>query len=470
MTIPETRWPTRGRGRALAPLSARPCRPARARKPDVGAGDGAVARDRRRLRHARRSRLVRALRRGAAGRARRRGDRHPRRPERAAAAHRPRPLRARACASSSRPCARASGGADAALHPDHRLPLRQAPARAGEVLRALPRRSPSATGARSPKRPATTAGSRADEADVRAFLADARRTRCWSACSTSASSRRCASATASASPTRTCRTSASCRECCPALRRRGRARARGRLRRRRAALRARLHDGVVPLARNTRADGYGGARENRVRLPLEVYARGARARRRRLRRRLRFLGDEVIDGRQPRRRRGLLRRRVRARRASTSSRSRRAASSRTRSSRRSAQPSTRTRARAATSACRRCISDARGPFGRNVPLVARDQRAVRDAGFETPVVARGRHRDLRAGRSDPATRRGRHRRRARASRSPIPTGSSKMRLGRGAEVRRCTFTNYCEALDQMHKQVTCKLWDSENLDEPGNLL
>ena len=39
-------------------------------------------------------------------------------------------------------------------------------------------------------------------------------------------------------------------------------------------------------------------------------------------------------------------------------------------------------------------------------------------------------------------------------------------LGRGAEVRRCEFTNYCEALDQQHKQVTCKLWDREELDAP----
>ena len=42
-----------------------------------------------------------------------------------------------------------------------------------------------------------------------------------------------------------------------------------------------------------------------------------------------------------------------------------------------------------------------------------------------------------------------------------------MRLGRGDEVRRCKFTNYCEGLDQKHKQVTCKLWDREALDEPG---
>jgi len=33
-------------------------------------------------------------------------------------------------------------------------------------------------------------------------------------------------------------------------------------------------------------------------------------------------------------------------------------------------------------------------------------------------------------------------------------------------VRRCEFTNYCEGLDQRHKQVTCKLWDRKL--EPGD--
>ncbi len=42
----------------------------------------------------------------------------------------------------------------------------------------------------------------------------------------------------------------------------------------------------------------------------------------------------------------------------------------------------------------------------------------------------------------------------------------KTRLGRGDEVRRCIYTNYCEGLDQKHKQVTCQLWDREDLDGP----
>jgi hypothetical protein len=43
----------------------------------------------------------------------------------------------------------------------------------------------------------------------------------------------------------------------------------------------------------------------------------------------------------------------------------------------------------------------------------------------------------------------------------------KMKMGCGSEIRRCNFTNYCEGLDQMHRQVTCKLWDRTGLDEPA---
>ena len=135
--------------------------------------------------------------------------------------------------------------------------------------------------------------------------------------------------------------------------RRGRApRARGGLRRRRAALRARLHDGVVPLADEPADDGYGGARAERVRLPLEVLRGGAGPGRRRLRGRLPLPRRRRDRGRQRRRRRGLVRAALRRGPASTSCRSPRAASSRTPSSPRSARPSIRTPASRATSACR----------------------------------------------------------------------------------------------------------------------
>jgi 2,4-dienoyl-CoA reductase-like NADH-dependent reductase (Old Yellow Enzyme family) len=44
-----------------------------------------------------------------------------------------------------------------------------------------------------------------------------------------------------------------------------------------------------------------------------------------------------------------------------------------------------------------------------------------------------------------------------------PDWFRKLRLGLGQEVRRCVFTNYCEGLDQVHKPVTCKLWDHLDL-------
>jgi 2,4-dienoyl-CoA reductase-like NADH-dependent reductase (Old Yellow Enzyme family) len=102
--------------------------------------------------------------------------------------------------------------------------------------------------------------------------------------------------------------------------------------------------------------------------------------------------------------------------------------------------------------------DEPGPFGRNVPLAAAVRAAVRAAGWTTPVVTAGgiatfeqAEAILKAGHADLVAS-------ARQSLAD-PDWFSKIRVGRGAEVRRCEFTNYCEGLDQMHKQVTCKLWD-----------
>jgi 2,4-dienoyl-CoA reductase-like NADH-dependent reductase (Old Yellow Enzyme family) len=112
------------------------------------------------------------------------------------------------------------------------------------------------------------------------------------------------------------------------------------------------------------------------------------------------------------------------------------------------------------------LSDARGPFGRNVPLAAAIRSAVRAAGFATPVVTSGgistfdlAEGILRRGEADIVG----------AARQSLadPDWFLKMRLGRGAEIRRCVFTNYCEGLDQMHRPVTCKLWDRVGLGEPG---
>ena len=109
-------------------------------------------------------------------------------------------------------------------------------------------------------------------------------------------------------------------------------------------------------------------------------------------------------------------------------------------------------------------SDERGPFGRNVGAVRSVRDAVRAAGCPTPVVLSGgistfeqAEESLRDGAADIVAS-------ARQSLAD-PDWFRKLRLGLGAEVRRCVFTNYCEGLDQVHKPVTCKLWDHVDLDD-----
>jgi hypothetical protein len=43
----------------------------------------------------------------------------------------------------------------------------------------------------------------------------------------------------------------------------------------------------------------------------------------------------------------------------------------------------------------------------------------------------------------------------------------KIRSGRAEEIRRCVYSNYCEALDQRHRKVTCQLWDRLDTTAPG---
>jgi len=111
-------------------------------------------------------------------------------------------------------------------------------------------------------------------------------------------------------------------------------------------------------------------------------------------------------------------------------------------------------------------SDQRGPFARNVDLAAAIKRAVNAAGFAIPVVTAGGICEFEQ--AEAVLARGDADIVASARQSLAdPDWFRKMRDGRGDAIRRCEFTNYCEALDQQHKQVTCKLWDREQLDEPG---
>ncbi len=114
-------------------------------------------------------------------------------------------------------------------------------------------------------------------------------------------------------------------------------------------------------------------------------------------------------------------------------------------------------------------SDAKGPFGRNVDACSRIRSKIRRAGFDTPVVLSGgihhfaqAELALRSGAADIVG----FARQALAD----PDWFLKVREGRGAQVRLCLYTNYCEALDQRHREVTCELWDRTDLDEPGIML
>ena len=208
---------------------------------------------------------------------------------------------------------------------------------------------------------------------------------------------------------------------------------------------------------NTRTDGYGGPLEHRVRLPLEVLAA--------VRARvgegyvvgIRYLGDEVIAGGSRVEDATWFGTRFAAGGADYLSVSKggRFEDAKQPKLGEAVYPYT---GESGAECMPTVLSDARGPFGRNVPLAAAIRRAVREAGHATLVVTSGgistfeqAEGILERGEADCVA----------AARQTLadPDWFRKIRLGHGALVRRCEFTNYCEGLDQRHKQVTCKLWD-----------
>lgn len=216
---------------------------------------------------------------------------------------------------------------------------------------------------------------------------------------------------------------------------------------------------------NDRDDGYGGSPENRVRLPLEVF----RAVRERVGKDyvvgVRFLADEVIEGGS--RVEDAMHYAKQFARAGfdflSLSKGGKFEDAQQPKVGQAVYPYT---GQSGYECMPTVLSDETGPFGRSVPLVAAIKRAVNDAGFQTPVVATGgistfaqAEEILRFGQADVVGM-------ARQALAD-PDWFVKVRVGRGEEVRRCTYTNYCEALDQAHRPVTCKLWDRVDLDEPG---
>lgn len=214
---------------------------------------------------------------------------------------------------------------------------------------------------------------------------------------------------------------------------------------------------------NVRPDRYGGSRENRVRLPLEVFRASRAALTSRTVLGCRFLGDEVIAGGS--RVEDAIDYGVRFAEAGMDflslSKGGKFEDAKQPRIGEAVYPYT---GESGHECMPTIYSDERGPIGRNLPLAKAVRDAVRSAGYETPVVAAGAlntfdvcERALQEGAADVIAS-------ARQSLAD-PDWWSKMRSGRGDEIRRCTLTNYCEGLDQRHKQVTCRLWD--RVVEPG---
>ena len=218
-------------------------------------------------------------------------------------------------------------------------------------------------------------------------------------------------------------------------------------------------------ATNARDDGYGGSREARQRLPLEVHAAVRAAVGDDFAVGCRLLADECIDGGSD------------VEDASAAAVAFAAAGMHFLSLSRGGkfddarQPKVGEAAypytgRSGYECMPSYYSDAQGPFGRNLPAAARIRAAVRAAGHDTPVVAGGGIHNfeqaealLASGTADLVA----------VARQALadPDWFRKLRAGRGDAVRLCLYTNYCEALDQRHREVTCELWDRLALDEPG---
>ncbi|MBK8239717.1 MAG: NADH:flavin oxidoreductase [Deltaproteobacteria bacterium] len=215
--------------------------------------------------------------------------------------------------------------------------------------------------------------------------------------------------------------------------------------------------------RNDRDDGHGGSREGRLRAPLEVFAAVRTATAPSFAVGCRFLADECIEGGSDvddatayalafaRAGMDFL----------SLSRGGKFEDAQQPKPGAAAYPYT---GRSGHECMPTVLSDAVGPFGRNLAAAATIKAALVAAGERVPLVVTGGNCSfaqaesiLAAGHADVVG----------AARQSLadPDWFLKVELGRGDAVRRCKFTNYCEALDQQHKPVTCQLWDRSTQDD-----
>ncbi len=216
--------------------------------------------------------------------------------------------------------------------------------------------------------------------------------------------------------------------------------------------------------KNTREDGYGGPRENRVKLPLEVF-RAVRARTNPdFAVGCRFLADECIDG-------GsdvsdAVYFGVEFAKAGmdfiSTSRGGKFDDAKQPGVGGAAYPYT---GPSGYECMPQYISDERGPFGRNVDATSAIRKAVHAEGLDTPIVCTGGVHNFEFAEKMLADEVCDVVGSARQTLAD-PDWFLKTRLGLGQSIRICEFTNYCEGLDQKHKTVTCQLWDKDDIKNP----
>jgi 2,4-dienoyl-CoA reductase-like NADH-dependent reductase (Old Yellow Enzyme family) len=218
---------------------------------------------------------------------------------------------------------------------------------------------------------------------------------------------------------------------------------------------------------NTRDDGYGGPLENRLRLPLEVFSAVREAVGEDYTVGCRYLADDIVEGGntvEDAARIGVVFAGAGMNFLSLS-RGGRFEDAQQPSVGAAAYPYT---GPSGYECMPQYYSDEKGPFGRNFEAAAQIRNAIRAAGHVTPVVVTGGVHGFQQAEEILSEDRGDIVGFARQALAD-PDWFLKVRLGRGDENIVCEYTNYCEALDQKHVPVTCKLWDRVNMDEDGIL-
>jgi len=214
---------------------------------------------------------------------------------------------------------------------------------------------------------------------------------------------------------------------------------------------------------NLRTDGYGGSLEGRIRLPLEVYQAVRQEVGDQYVVGCRMLADEVIEGgsRVDITREYALRLAQAGMDFLSLSKGGRFEDALQPKVGQTAYPYT---GQSGYECMPSVYSDDRGPFGRNRDLAKQIRTYLREHQCHTPVIVAGgigtfslAERLLKEEYADIIA----------AARQSLadPDWFLKIKHGQGSEIRRCQYTNYCEALDARHKQVTCRLWDRIDLKE-----